>query len=365
MLVYYIAEIDLPSRSAYAQHVLKMCDALSKKHDVSLLIFSKEINVSFLRIKKDYLLKNNFRIICLNHKKIKNTFFARLKFALFCKNLIKKESLIISRSIITSLYLDFYNIFNYLELHHNLKGITKIIFLLRRLFIRNIFFIFIHKNLLEIYPIKKNYLVLDDAVDAKDFKYSKLKFKYTFTYLGSLYPGKGLEIILYLAKEFPNYDFNIYGDISTIDKNTKRIINFNNFKNLKLNDHVNYRLAVKIIQKSRFLLMPYLNKVMVRSSNLEVSRFMSPLKMFDYLASGNILIASKLPVYSHILKHNYNCILVKPEDFLGWKNKISLILKKKINTNLISRNALLTAKKNTWSKRVEIIMDTYLNLRDI
>ena len=29
---------------------------------------------------------------------------------------------------------------------------------------------------------------------------------------------------------------------------------------------------------------------------------MSPLKMFDYLASGRIIIASNLKVYSHVLK---------------------------------------------------------------
>lgn len=243
--------------------------------------------------------------------------------------MITQQSLVISRSILTSLYLDFCNIFNYLELHHDLKGVTKIIFLLRKFFIKNIFFIFIHKNLLKIFLVKKKYLVLDDAVDVKDFKHFKSKFKYTFTYIGSLYPGKGLEIILYLAKEFPNYDFNIFGDLNTIDKKIRRIINLNNYKNLRFNGHLSYRLAIRAIQKSRFLLMPYLSKVLVRSRNLEVSRFMSPLKMFDYLASGNILIASKLPVYSHILKHNYNCILIKSNNFLNWKNKISLILKKK------------------------------------
>ena len=36
---------------------------------------------------------------------------------------------------------------------------------------------------------------------------------------------------------------------------------------------------------------------------------MSPLKLFDYLASESI-IASKLNVYSHILKHNQNSILL-------------------------------------------------------
>ena len=32
--------------------------------------------------------------------------------------------------------------------------------------------------------------------------------------------------------------------------------------------------------------------------------------MFDYLSSGNIIIASKLKAYNHILKNNFNSYLV-------------------------------------------------------
>ena len=40
--------------------------------------------------------------------------------------------------------------------------------------------------------------------------------------------------------------------------------------------------------------MPYGNKIAGRSNNLEISKYISPLKMFDYLSSGNIIIASKI-----------------------------------------------------------------------
>ena len=38
------------------------------------------------------------------------------------------------------------------------------------------------------------------------------------------------------------------------------------------------------MSKYHVLLMPYLNKVSVRSSNLDTSKYMSPLKLFEYLA---------------------------------------------------------------------------------
>ena len=49
--------------------------------------------------------------------------------------------------------------------------------------------------------------------------------------------------------------------------------------------------------------MPYGNWVSGRLKNINLIKSMSPLKMFDYLASSNIIIASDLPVYKHILKN--------------------------------------------------------------
>ena len=37
--IYYVAELNLPSKSAYAIHVMKMCEAFSKlKYDVNLFL---------------------------------------------------------------------------------------------------------------------------------------------------------------------------------------------------------------------------------------------------------------------------------------------------------------------------------------
>ena len=45
--------------------------------------------------------------------------------------------------------------------------------------------------------------------------------------------------------------------------------------------------------------------------------------MFDYLASQNIILASNLNVYSHILKHKKNSILIKNSNINLWCNWIN------------------------------------------
>ena len=88
MQVFYIAEINLPNKSAYAQHVFKMCDAFASNCNVNLVVLSKEKKFSFKKIKNEYLLKNNFIITPYKEKKVNVSFINRLKFSFFVKNKI-------------------------------------------------------------------------------------------------------------------------------------------------------------------------------------------------------------------------------------------------------------------------------------
>jgi len=107
---------------------------------------------------------------------------------------------------------------------------------------------------------------------------------------------------------------------------------------------------------SKFLLLPYSNKVSVNSNNLEVSNFMSPLKMFDYLASGKIIIASNLKVYSHILKKNLNCLMPEKNNLESWINLFNTVKNKDGNFDNLRKNGLKTASKFTWDKRIKKII---------
>ena len=114
-----------------------------------------------------------------------------------------------------------------------------------------------------------------------------------------------------------------------------------------------YKYIPKILMSSKYLLLPYSNKVSVNSKNLEVSNFMSPLKMFDYLASGKVIIASNLKVYSHVLKNNFNCLMPKKNDLKSWIYLMNNISKQNKNLNYLRKNALNTALKYTWDKRIK------------
>jgi glycosyltransferase involved in cell wall biosynthesis len=251
-------------------------------------------------------------------------------------------------------------IFNFLEIHSNLSGISKYFFIFSKIFkfYKNIFFILIHKNLNKKLNIYKNFIVLDDGVKLEDFSSNIIssKKKYDCTYIGSLYRGKGLEIIKHLSVKFKNTNFHVFGDVKTIGLEN---INWQKYRNIIFHGFLPYSKVPSILEKSKVLLMPYLENVQVKSSNLEVSKFMSPLKLFEYLASRNIILASRMKVYSHILKNNYNCILASPKYFDQWNVILNKILSNIDDYSYIKKNAYNTAKKFTWENRAKIIIKKY------
>ena len=83
---------------------------------------------------------------------------------------------------------------------------------------------------------------------------------------------------------------------------------------------------------------------------------MSPIKLFEYLASKKIVIASKMRVYSHILRDGYNCYLLNSEDVDSWVRKIKYVIKNYDKTKKIRINAFLTSKKFDVEKRAEKIL---------
>ena len=58
-----------------------------------------------------------------------------------------------------------------------------------------------------------------------------------------------------------------------------------------------------------------------------------------------------------MLKHNYNAIIVNKYNLSSWTNEIKKIMNKKYNLIKLKKNSLKTAKRHTWDKRVDSILN--------
>ena len=145
-----------------------------------------------------------------------------------------------------------------------------------------------------------------------------------------------------------NNNYFIYGGSKS---DVKKII-IHQRENLKIYPQISFKNVKKIIKKMDILLMPYTKKATISGDHGNIINFMSPMKMFDYLGAGKIIISSNIKVLREVLINNFNSVLIK--DFTNvykWKEQIDKVdLKKKKYLN-IKKNAVLTSLKFTWKKR--------------
>lgn len=240
-----------------------------------------------------------------------------------------------------------------MEIHHELKGFTKFIFIYLN-FINSKSIkcvIFISNKLSNLFKVNKK-LILHDAVDIENFSNNtKVKIIKNIGYIGNFFEGRGIDTIEKLSRM--NLDLNFY----VIGKKKKDKKYLNKSKNFKILNFVEYKKVPKLLSKFDVLLMPYKKNTNVNSINLNTANYCSPLKMFDYLASGKVIISSKLDGINEVLKNNINSLLVDGDDVYEWNKKLQKLRKNKKLVNKISVNAIMTSRKYTWSKRIQKIIE--------
>ncbi len=356
---YYIAEIFLPNKSAYSTHVIKMCNELTNKFSsTELILFHSMKNITYQKLKKDYILTGrksfkikNFFSYQKNINFIKRLFFG-YRVANYLKN--KKKDFVITRSLITSFFLSLHKIYHKVEIHNELNGLTKFLLINLNFLNSN----YVEKVIFISYELSKKFstnkkLILHDAVDIRNFNKIKIKNKFkNVGYVGSFYKGRGIELIIQLARKNLNLNFFLIGQVKKFKSFSKLT------PNVKILKHAPYSEIPTILSKLDIVLMPYQKVVQINSDNLNTASYCSPLKMFDYLASGRIILSSNLPGIKEILKNNYNSIIVNNYSVYNWDKSIKRILTNKTLANKLSINAYNTALNNTWQRRLNKIIES-------
>ena len=100
--------------------------------------------------------------------------------------------------------------------------------------------------------------------------------------------------------------------------------------------------------------MPYQRKVQERGGG-DTAKWMSPMKMFEYMASGRVIVSSDLPVIREVLNEN-NSYLVDPENIQEWINVIKEIINNKDMAIDKADKAKEDVLQYTWHDRAKQII---------
>lgn len=169
-------------------------------------------------------------------------------------------------------------------------------------------------------------------------------------YVGHLYAGRGVEHILEAAQRLPEVEFLLVGGHPEDQLRWQNVAQSMGLKNLLFAGFVPNREVPSYLWAADFLLMPY-------GLSCPTVDWMSPLKMFEYMAAGRAIVASDLPAVREVLSHGQNAWLCAPDSGEALADAISTLAEKEELCAEMGANALENVAGYSWDNRIKRIMD--------
>ncbi|KKS13666.1 MAG: Glycosyl transferase group 1 [Candidatus Magasanikbacteria bacterium GW2011_GWA2_41_55] len=371
MKLVYLANVRLPTEKAHGLQIMEMCRAFNQNGlEVELVVpwrlnYIKNDPFSYYGIESTFKIK---RLLCLDLVYLKLfgvvgfwvesiTFMLAARIYLWFRHC----DILYTREAVVAVF------FNkaVMEIHslpNRLAG-----FIYRRAQKIIVLTSFLKDRLVKEAGLPESkILVAADGVDIQKFNIKETKEdcrkklglpleKNIVLYAGHLYKWKGADILLEAIVRATNY-FVFVGGMK--------------------NDLIRFSLLIRQKQLNNVLLVgqrphaeiPYYLKaadvlVLPNSATEKISsHYTSPMKLFEYMASGTPIVASDLPSIREVLNWQ-NATLVRPDDPKDLARGIEAVLKNKEWADKIAKKAKIDSVGYDWSKRVKdikIFFSTYI-----
>ena len=375
MKLIYFSNSLVPSRAANSVHVMKMCNAFANSGYKVTLIAKKGNNKNNKNNKNifyDYGVNESFKLILVPNVKLP---FFHLLFPLFSiiYAIIHRPNIIYSRNIYSTFFATILGLKSVYEAHSPETFTNKSRIIFNRLYKnKNILKIVVISNALKNimiseYGVSNKLLVAHDGADLpilssfKEFNYfNKNDDSFNAVYVGHLYKGRGIDIIVALAELCNEINFHIVGGTNeNIEYWTTKT---NHIKNINFYGFITPKETEKFRLNADVLLAPYQNKVAISGGKGDTSKWMSPLKIFEYLSSNTPIICSRISVLEEVLTHNQNSVLCDPENVNEWRNALIMLKEDENMRNRIALEGLdLIKNKYTWYIRAKYLLSNVKN----
>ena len=200
----------------------------------------------------------------------------------------------------------------------------------------------------------------------------------TVGYTGHLYPGRGMSLMLDLARRLPQVQFLwVGGDprdvaywraqfqgaatplpIAALRDGEDRVGWGGVVSNITLTGFVENARLPLYQAAADILIMPY-ERVITGSSGGNSAAYCSPMKMFEYMACGRAIISSDLPVIREVL-NDHNAVLCPPEALEEWERALATLLADPVRRTALARQAQRDAARYTWVARAQRATENFL-----
>jgi glycosyltransferase involved in cell wall biosynthesis len=175
-------------------------------------------------------------------------------------------------------------------------------------------------------------------------------------YCGSLYKGRGIDIVITLAQRIPEYEFHVAGGTNQEVETWKKMAEEKGVKNTHFHGFLLPGITHKFRNACDILLAPYQARMHVSGGEGDIRDFFSPIKLFEYMSSRKPIIISKLSVLSEILCNNLNAIMVEADNIDEWENALRILQVPEKRSALGERAYSDFCINYTWDKRARSVL---------
>lgn len=332
--IFFITGSFLPKRVANVANTVRMAEAMAS-HNVSINLIAR-VEPEYSRTKSIWtpiesffgVKKNSFNLSCAPSNPVAYTFYTLIQ---VLKN---KPCLIYTRSLWFASLLSFLRFKVFYHAHSEISPGFPLAMIKKMLVTQKKIMIFcvsegMKRLYMDEYGVSENRLrVIRNGVPIDKFNIEenieKLRSKFSINrssfvclYSGSLYPGRGIELIKNVATRLPDITFVIVGGSNEDIERESHL----SPENMLYVGSKPYLDVPKYLKASDLLLMPYQRSVGLPDGGSHRSSILGPLKMYEYLASGTAMIASDLSSLREVLCEN-TAVFADPDNAQDWVNKI-------------------------------------------
>lgn len=179
--------------------------------------------------------------------------------------------------------------------------------------------------------------------------------RFTLGYTGHLYPGRGRDLLLELAKRLPQTTFLVVGGEARDINAFQAEVQAQRVDNLILTGFVPNAELPLYQAACDVLLLPYQQKVEA-SSGGDIARYLSPMKLFEYLACRRPIVSTDLAVLQEVL-NSKNAILAPADDPGAWEQAIEILQSNPELRDRLAGQARQDAQRYTWEMRARQILE--------
>lgn len=355
----YLSDAIIPSKGADSVQVMKTCDKLASS-DLKVTLMSPKANGEN-DVYSYYDVKDNFKIIRIPFQP-----FERYQLSVLSgiKAMRLNPDVIYGRFIPSCFFAALTGKEVVIESHSPANDSGKIIgtmfsTLVKSGRIRDL--VVISESLAnyyaEHYPIdRKNIHVIPDAAsDPLPVEPRINTSDFSVGYVGHLYEGKGMPIVAQLAKRLADIEFHIVGG-SDSDIN-HWMTELNDRDNVYFHGFVPPAEVPSYQASFDVLIAPYGRTVYGSARVTDLSKWMSPLKLFEYMAVEKPILTSDLPVIREVMENEVNCLLCDPDDIEDWVTSLERLRDdEELRTQLSSTAREQFENEYTYEARAEKIV---------